>query len=185
MGGGPTTLWHHTILTSPRCWSSRLHAEPTPSESMRRQVLCSLMISQKQIALWVSRAAVPSHYLRPFSLCNLKLCDLIYCCISSCDITWHVPHDLTWHHMTHMTRPTWSHDITWHVPHDLTWHVPHDPTWHHMTSGVKQVPIEHLLEDKTYIFFSHTIKAQPENMPLLDAMLQKVKLMGQKVKEGR
>ena len=55
-----------------------------------------------------------------------------------------------------------------------------------MTSGVKQVPIEHLLEDKTYIFFSHTIKAQPENMPLLDAMLQKVKLMwGQKVKEGR
>ena len=44
-----------------------------------------------------------------------------------------------------------------------------------MISGVKQVPIEHLLEDKTYIFFSHTIKAQPENMPLLDAMLQKVK----------
>ena len=144
MGGGPTTLWHHTIPTSPRCWSSRLHAEPTPSESMRRQVLCSLMISQKQIALWVSRAAVPSHYLRPFSLCNLKLCDLIYCCISSCDITWHVPHDLTWHHMTHMTRPTWSHDITWlshmishdmshMISHDITWHVPHDPTWHHMT----------------------------------------------------
>ena len=36
------------------------------------------------------------------------------------------------------------------------------------------MPIDHLLADKTYIFFSHTIKAQPENMPLLDAMLDKV-----------
>lgn len=39
--------------------------------------------------------------------------------------------------------------------------------------GVKQCPIERLIPDKTYIFFSHTIKAQAENMPLLDAILDK------------
>ncbi|XP_038067093.1 alpha-aminoadipic semialdehyde synthase, mitochondrial-like isoform X1 [Patiria miniata] len=39
--------------------------------------------------------------------------------------------------------------------------------------GVKQVPINRLLADKTYCFFSHTIKAQSENMPLLDAILEK------------
>lgn len=39
--------------------------------------------------------------------------------------------------------------------------------------GVKQVPIELLLPDKTYCFFSHTIKAQESNMLLLDAILQK------------
>jgi alpha-aminoadipic semialdehyde synthase len=39
--------------------------------------------------------------------------------------------------------------------------------------GVKQVPINELLAEKTYMFFSHTIKAQPENMELLDAILQK------------
>lgn len=40
--------------------------------------------------------------------------------------------------------------------------------------GVKAVPIDLLLPDKTYAFFSHTIKAQEANMPLLDAMLEKV-----------
>ncbi|RLO07562.1 hypothetical protein DYB28_000243 [Aphanomyces astaci] len=39
--------------------------------------------------------------------------------------------------------------------------------------GVKQVPIANLLPNKTYMFFSHTIKAQPENMKLLDAILAK------------
>ena len=39
--------------------------------------------------------------------------------------------------------------------------------------GVKQVPIENLLPDRAYMFFSHTIKAQKENMPLLDACLEK------------
>lgn len=43
--------------------------------------------------------------------------------------------------------------------------------------GVKAVPINHLLPDKTYAFFSHTIKAQPGNMPLLDAMLEKVEYL--------
>jgi alpha-aminoadipic semialdehyde synthase len=40
--------------------------------------------------------------------------------------------------------------------------------------GVKQVPIDLLLPNKTYAFFSHTIKAQEANMPLLDALLEKV-----------
>lgn len=39
--------------------------------------------------------------------------------------------------------------------------------------GVKAVPIDLLIPDKTYAFFSHTIKAQEANMPLLDAMLDK------------
>jgi len=39
--------------------------------------------------------------------------------------------------------------------------------------GVKQVPVENLLPDRSYMFFSHTIKAQPENMALLDACLEK------------
>ena len=40
--------------------------------------------------------------------------------------------------------------------------------------GVKQVPIDLLLPNKAYAFFSHTIKAQEANMPLLDALLEKV-----------
>ncbi len=39
--------------------------------------------------------------------------------------------------------------------------------------GVKEVPMENLIENKTYFFFSHTIKAQDYNMPLLDKMLEK------------
>ncbi|CAH0477243.1 unnamed protein product [Peronospora belbahrii] len=39
--------------------------------------------------------------------------------------------------------------------------------------GVKQVPESALLADKTYLFFSHTIKAQPENMALLNAVLHR------------
>ena len=42
-----------------------------------------------------------------------------------------------------------------------------------------QVPIDCLLRDKTFCFFSHTIKAQSDNMDLLDAMLEKnVRLVG-------
>ena len=40
--------------------------------------------------------------------------------------------------------------------------------------GVKQVPIDALIPNRTYCFFSHTIKAQEANMPLLDAILEKV-----------
>ncbi|XP_067125977.1 alpha-aminoadipic semialdehyde synthase, mitochondrial isoform X3 [Centruroides vittatus] len=39
--------------------------------------------------------------------------------------------------------------------------------------GVKQVPIDTLIPNKTYAFFSHTIKAQEANMPLLDAILER------------
>ncbi|OTF75054.1 alpha-aminoadipic semialdehyde synthase, mitochondrial-like protein, partial [Euroglyphus maynei] len=39
--------------------------------------------------------------------------------------------------------------------------------------GVKQVPVDLLLPNKTYAFFSHTIKAQEANMPLLDACLDR------------
>jgi hypothetical protein len=39
--------------------------------------------------------------------------------------------------------------------------------------GVKEVPIDNLIPNKTYFFFSHTIKAQDYNMGLLDAMLAK------------
>lgn len=38
--------------------------------------------------------------------------------------------------------------------------------------GVKQVPTHKLLPNRAYMFFSHTIKAQPENMALLDAVRQ-------------
>ena len=44
--------------------------------------------------------------------------------------------------------------------------------------GVKEVPMEKLLPNKTYVFFSHTIKAQDYNMPLLDDILsKKIRLM--------
>ena len=40
--------------------------------------------------------------------------------------------------------------------------------------GVKVIPPELILPNKRYAFFSHTIKAQPENMNVLDALLAKV-----------
>lgn len=39
--------------------------------------------------------------------------------------------------------------------------------------GVKQVPIDLLIPNKSYAFFSHTIKAQKDNMALLDSLLEK------------
>jgi alanine dehydrogenase len=39
--------------------------------------------------------------------------------------------------------------------------------------GVKEVPIEHLIPNKKYFYFSHTIKKQPYNRELLKAMLKK------------
>jgi saccharopine dehydrogenase (NAD+, L-lysine forming) len=39
--------------------------------------------------------------------------------------------------------------------------------------GIKEVPIEQLIEGKTYFFFSHTIKKQEHNRPLLKAILEK------------
>ena len=39
--------------------------------------------------------------------------------------------------------------------------------------GVKEVPVDELLADRTYFFFSHTIKAQPYNRGLLQKILEK------------
>ena len=39
--------------------------------------------------------------------------------------------------------------------------------------GVKEVPLDQLISDKVYFFFSHTIKQQPHNRQLLRALLAK------------
>ncbi len=39
--------------------------------------------------------------------------------------------------------------------------------------GVKEVPIDYLISNKKYFFFSHTIKKQPYNRALLNAILKK------------
>ena len=39
--------------------------------------------------------------------------------------------------------------------------------------GVKEVPLDMLIPDKTYFFFSHTIKAQPYNQKLLKTIVEK------------
>ena len=38
--------------------------------------------------------------------------------------------------------------------------------------GIKEIPVHVFEEGKTYIFFSHTIKGQPYNMPMLKRMLE-------------
>ncbi|MCS6929257.1 MAG: NAD(P)-dependent oxidoreductase [Saprospiraceae bacterium] len=44
--------------------------------------------------------------------------------------------------------------------------------------GVKEVPISQLIPGKTYLFFSHTVKKQPHNRSLLQAILeQKIRLI--------
>ena len=50
--------------------------------------------------------------------------------------------------------------------------IQEDVTEANVIFGVKEVPIENLLANKTYFFFSHTIKAQAYNMPLLDRLLE-------------
>lgn len=39
--------------------------------------------------------------------------------------------------------------------------------------GIKEVPVEELIPDKTYLFFSHTKKAQLHNQKLMRAMIEK------------
>lgn len=39
--------------------------------------------------------------------------------------------------------------------------------------GIKEVPVEELIPNKSYLFFSHTIKKQPHNRKLLRAVLAK------------
>ena len=40
--------------------------------------------------------------------------------------------------------------------------------------GVKKIPVEALLPDKTYAFFSRTSQADEDSMPMLDTILEKV-----------
>ncbi|MCC6282372.1 MAG: alanine dehydrogenase, partial [Saprospiraceae bacterium] len=48
--------------------------------------------------------------------------------------------------------------------------------------GVKEVPVDWLIPEKNYLFFSHTIKKQPYNRPLLLAALsRKIRLMDYEV----
>lgn len=39
--------------------------------------------------------------------------------------------------------------------------------------GIKEIPVEDLIPEKSYFFFSHTIKNQPHNKKLLQAILEK------------
>ena len=39
--------------------------------------------------------------------------------------------------------------------------------------GVKEVPVDHLIPEKTYLFFSHTKKMQPYNQKLMHALIEK------------
>ncbi|XP_058796549.1 alpha-aminoadipic semialdehyde synthase, mitochondrial isoform X2 [Phymastichus coffea] len=52
-------------------------------------------------------------------------------------------------------------------------HIQEDISGASVIFGVKQVPVDQLIPHKTYCFFSHTIKAQESNMPMLDAVLDK------------
>lgn len=51
--------------------------------------------------------------------------------------------------------------------------ISEDLTKCNLIVGVKEVGMEYLIPNKTYMFFSHVIKAQPYNMPLLDKILEK------------
>ncbi len=39
--------------------------------------------------------------------------------------------------------------------------------------GIKEVPVNELIENKTYLFFSHTKKEQPQNQKMMHAMIDK------------
>src|SRR6186713_79349 len=44
--------------------------------------------------------------------------------------------------------------------------------------GIKEVPVDTLIENKTYLFFSHTMKKQPHNKKLLQtALAKKIRLI--------
>ena len=55
--------------------------------------------------------------------------------------------------------------------------------------GIKEVPVDQLIAEKTYLFFSHTIKKQPYNRQLLQEILKKnIRLIDYEVirdKKGR
>ncbi len=50
-------------------------------------------------------------------------------------------------------------------------HVQEDLSPAGVVFGVKEIPLEHFLPRKTYVFFAHVIKGQPHNMPMLKRMM--------------
>lgn len=52
-------------------------------------------------------------------------------------------------------------------------HISEDLSECDLIIGVKEVGIDYLLPNKSYIFFSHVIKGQPANMPMLDVILER------------
>ena len=56
---------------------------------------------------------------------------------------------------------------------DLGIEVRNDVSACDVLMGVKEVPIDQLIPNKTYLFFSHTVKKQPANRQLLRAVLAK------------
>lgn len=56
---------------------------------------------------------------------------------------------------------------------DLNFKVENDISDCSIFFGVKEVPIDYLIADKSYFFFSHTLKKQPYNRQLLRALLDK------------
>ncbi|KAH8555677.1 Saccharopine dehydrogenase-domain-containing protein [Umbelopsis sp. PMI_123] len=52
-------------------------------------------------------------------------------------------------------------------------HIAEDISSADIILGIKEVPIEHLIPNKTYMFFSHTHKGTPKNMPMLQSILDK------------
>ena len=56
---------------------------------------------------------------------------------------------------------------------DLGFKVTNDVSDCDVFLGVKEVPFEALIPNKKYFFFSHTIKKQPYNRKLLQAMRKK------------
>lgn len=57
--------------------------------------------------------------------------------------------------------------------HDLKISIQEDISDCDILMGIKEVPIQNLIDGKTYLFFSHTLKKQPYNRKLLQAVLKK------------
>lgn len=69
---------------------------------------------------------------------------------------------------------------------DLDIEVTNDMSECDVLMGIKEVPIDRLMENKTYLFFSHTIKKQPYNKKLLQAILKKnIRLIDYEVLKDR
>jgi len=56
---------------------------------------------------------------------------------------------------------------------DVGCEIHEDITGASLIIGVKEVPLDYLYPEKTYMYFSHTIKGQPANMPALKDILEK------------